>query len=101
MIINEKTLSMKNHARKKQEVKLRLRNLAMLSSYFDYIFVHLGPKARLRPKIFVNFRPEPDPKSPARFTTLGQTFFFLTKKVNVFFGVDRDWKLYCSFKVVN
>ena len=63
--INEKTLSMKNHARKKQEVKLRLRNLAMLPSYFDYIFVHLGPKARLRPKIFVNFRPEPDPKSPA------------------------------------
>ena len=42
----------------------------MLPRYFDYIFVHLKQKARLTPEIFVNFRPEPDPKSPARLTTL-------------------------------
>ena len=49
--------------------KLRLKNLAMLPNYFD-IFVHLKQKARFRPEIFVNFRPEPDPKSPAPLTTL-------------------------------
>ena len=46
----------------------------MLPSYFDYIFVHLRQKVRLspeiKPDIFVNFRPAPDPKSPARLTTL-------------------------------
>ena len=35
----------------------------MLQRYFDYIFVHLRQKVRLRPDfkpgIFVNFRPEP------------------------------------------
>ena len=34
----------------------------MLLSYFDYIFAYLRQKARLRL--------EPDPKSPARLTTL-------------------------------
>ena len=42
----------------------------MLPSYFDRIFVLLWQKVRLRPEIFVNFWPEPDLKSPARFTTL-------------------------------
>ena len=42
----------------------------MLPSYFDYIFVHLRQKVRLRPEIFVKFRPDPNPKSPARLTTL-------------------------------
>ena len=58
---------------KKTKVKLDLRNLTMLRSYFDYIFVHLRQKARLRPekaRRFVNFKPEPDPKSQARLTTL-------------------------------
>ena len=32
--------------------------------------MHLRQKVLLRPEIFVNFRPEPEPKSPARFTTL-------------------------------
>ena len=45
----------------------------MLPRYFDYIFVHSRQKARLRPKIFVNFRPEPDPKSPARLTTMARS----------------------------
>ena len=48
---------------------------------FDYIFVHLRQEVRLKPEIFVNFRPgpgpnptrkarlKPDPKSPARLTT--------------------------------
>ena len=48
---------------KKTKVKLGLKNLAKLQSYFDYIFVHLRQNARLRPalspEIFVNFRPEP------------------------------------------
>ena len=34
---------------KKTKVKLGLKNLAMLPSYFDCIFVHLSQKARLRP----------------------------------------------------
>ena len=55
---------------KKPKVKLDLKNLVMLPSYFDYISAHLSQKARLRPKIFVNFRPEPVPKMPARLTTL-------------------------------
>ena len=58
---------------KKTKVKLPLKNLAKLPSYFDYIFVHLRQKVRLRPEIFVNVRPEPDSKSPARFTTLLHT----------------------------
>ena len=60
---------------KKTKVKLGPKNFAMLPSHFDHIFVHLRQKASLmpeliRPVIFVNFRPEPDPKSPARLTTL-------------------------------
>ena len=49
---------------KKTKVKLGLKNLAMLPNYFDYIFVHLRQKARLRPdlsRMFVIFRPEPGP----------------------------------------
>ena len=43
---------------KKRKLKLGMKNLAMLPSYFNYIFVHLRQKARLRPEIFVNFRPK-------------------------------------------
>ena len=35
---------------KKPNVNSGLKNLAMLPSYFDYIFVHLRQKARLRPE---------------------------------------------------
>ena len=35
---------------KNNKVKLGLKNLAILTSYFDYIFVHLRQKARLRPE---------------------------------------------------
>ena len=65
------------------KVKLGLKNLAMLPSYFEYIFVHLRQKVRLRPELSPKFlstlglnpvrnRPEPEPdlKSPARLTTL-------------------------------
>ena len=42
--------------------------------------MHLRQKGRLRPelcpKFFVNFRPETDPKSPARLTTLLYAVFF-------------------------
>ena len=59
---------------KARKLRLGLKNLAILQGYFNYIFVHLRQKVRFRPEIspniFVNFRPEPDPKSPARLTTL-------------------------------
>ena len=62
---------------KNPKVKLGLENLAILPSSFDYFFVHRRQKVRLRPDIFVNFRPKPgpnpielDPKSPARLATL-------------------------------
>ena len=65
----------------KKNVNLGLKNLAMLASYFDYILLHLRQKVRLRPDLNPKFlstlgpnpartRPEPDPKSPARLTTL-------------------------------
>ena len=54
---------------KNPKVKLGLKNLAMLPSYFDYIFVHLRQKVSFRPE------PEPDPKSPARLTTLPGTVY--------------------------
>ena len=51
---------------------LGLKNLAMLPSYFDYIFVHLQQKARLRPDLSPKFLSTSGPKSPARLTTLVQ-----------------------------
>ena len=56
----------------------------MLPSYFDYIFVHLRQKVLLQPALSPKFlstlgpnpvraRPEPDPKSPVRLTTLQET----------------------------
>ena len=77
---------------KKTKLKVGLKNLAMLSSYFDYIFVHLRQKntsqARIQPEILVNCRPEPEPdsKNPAQLTTLNNhapvqlaTWHFLEK----------------------
>ena len=40
---------------KKLKVKLGLKNLAMLLNYFDYIFVHLRQKVRLRPELSPKF----------------------------------------------
>ena len=40
---------------KKTKVKLGLKNLAMLPSYFDFIFVHLRQKALLRPELSPKF----------------------------------------------
>ena len=40
---------------KKTKVKLGLKNLALLRSYFDYIFVHLRQNARLRPELSPKF----------------------------------------------
>ena len=37
------------------KAKLGLKNLAILPSYFDYIFVHLRQKACLRPKLSPKF----------------------------------------------
>ena len=40
---------------KKTKVKLRLKNLEMFPSSFDYIFAHLRQKARLRPQLGPKF----------------------------------------------
>ena len=49
---------------------LGLKNLAMLASYFDYIFVHLKQKALLRPNLSPKFLstsgPNPNPTRKAR-----------------------------------
>ena len=39
----------------KTKVKLGLKNLAMLPSYFDYTFVHLRQDVRLRPELSPKF----------------------------------------------
>ena len=39
----------------KPKVKLGLKNFVILSSYFDYVFVHLEQKARLRPELCPKF----------------------------------------------
>ena len=40
---------------KKTKVKLSLKNLAMLPSYFNYIFVHLKQKACFKPELSSKF----------------------------------------------
>ena len=53
--------------KKNPKVKLVLKNLAMLPSYFDYIFVHLRQKVRPKPilgPIFLSiFGPNPTRKA--------------------------------------
>ena len=63
-----------------------MKILAMRSSYFDYVFVHLKQKARLRPELSPKFlstlspspartRPEkPGPTYNSDFTTGLETF---------------------------
>ena len=53
---------------KKTKVKLGLKNLARLPSYFAYIFVHLKQKARLRPELGPKFLSTsgPNPTRKAR-----------------------------------
>ena len=57
---------------KNPKVELGLKYSAMLLNYFEYIFGHLRQKsksqARIKPEIFVNFRPKPGP-SPTRART--------------------------------
>ena len=54
----------------KTKVKLCLKNLVMLPSYFDYIFEHLRQKARLRlelsPKFLSTLGPNPAPTRPEK-----------------------------------
>ena len=54
------------------KVMFGLKNLAMLPNYFDYVFVHLRQKLRLRPELSPKFLSTlgPNPKIPARRTTL-------------------------------
>ena len=53
---------------KNPKVKLILKNLGMLPSYFDYIFVHLRRKVRLRPELSPKFLSTlgPNPTQRAR-----------------------------------
>ena len=60
---------------KKTKLKLDLKKLALLLSYFDYIFVLLRQKARLRPELSPKFLStlgpnlaRTRPKNPARLT---------------------------------
>ena len=52
------------------KVKLGLKDLAMLPSYFDYTFVHLRKKARLRfqlsPKFLSTLGPNPARTRPEK-----------------------------------
>ena len=61
-------LKPKSRRKKKTKVKLGLKNLAMLPSYFEYIFVHLGQTVRLRPELIPKFLsnsgPNPSRKAP-------------------------------------
>ena len=52
---NSKTNLNPKSCPKNPEAKLGLKNLAMLPSYFDYIFVHLRQKTRLRPELSTKF----------------------------------------------
>ena len=65
---NPKTNLKPKSCPKKKKVKLGLKNLAMLPSDFDYIFVHLRQKARLRPKLSPKFLSTlgPNPTRKAR-----------------------------------
>ena len=57
-----------NHARKKPKVMIDLKNLVMLPSYFDYIFVHVTQKACFRPELSPKFLSSlgPNPTRKAR-----------------------------------
>ena len=65
---NPKTNLKPKSCPKKTKVKLYLKNLAMFPSYFDYIFVHLRQKARLRPELSPKFLSTlgPNPTRKAR-----------------------------------
>ena len=52
---------------------LGLKNLAMLPSYFDYIFVHVRQKVRLRPDLSPKFLSTLGP-NPARPENPGPTY---------------------------
>ena len=79
---NSKTNLKPKSCPKNPKVKLGLKKSAMLPSYFDCNFVHLRQKVCLRPELSPKLcqlqartRPEPgpNPKSPARLTTLDQS----------------------------
>ena len=52
----------------------------MLPSYFDYIFVHLRQKARLRPELSSKFLSTLGP-NPTRFKTLFEVEFCMLIKI--------------------
>ena len=59
-----------NYARKKMKVMLGLKNLAMLPSYFYYVFIYLKQKAHFKPHLSPKFLSTsgPNPTQIARPT---------------------------------
>ena len=62
---NPKTNLKPKSCPKKTKVTLGLKNLALSPIYFEYIFVHLRQKVRLRPELSPKFLSTLGPKSPA------------------------------------
>ena len=61
---------------------LGLKNLTMLPSYFDYLFVHLRQKARLRPELIPEFcqleaRTRPEKPGPTYNSAIKGSVFFV------------------------
>ena len=60
---------------KTRKVKLEVKNFVVLPSYFDYIFVHLRQKARLRPELSPKFLPTLGPNlARTRYKKSGVTY---------------------------
>ena len=71
---------------KKNEIWVRSKNFSNVAKLLWLFFCTPKTKgtsqARIKPEIFVNFRPEPEPKSPARLTTLEWTNRLILKQKN-------------------
>ena len=88
---------------KNPKVKLDLKNLAILPSYFYYIFAHLKQNARLRPelspKVFSTLGPNPARTRPEK---PGQTYNSddtLSKRVYLLsYGAPRVTKLSTNYR---
>ena len=79
---------------KKTKLNLGLKKLAILLSYFDYIFVHLRQTARLRPELSPKFlstlglnsaRTRPEKPGPTyKSGSMGQNLFQGRPKIAAF-----------------
>ena len=89
---NPKTNLKPKSCPKKNESYVRSEKFSNVAKLFWLYFcapkIKSTSQARFKPEIFVNFRPEPDPKSPARLTTLtrsplsGRSNFQISDRLN-------------------